>query len=169
MQALFHSAEIVPSHSPTLNHETPCSSNDSFRERSEMIHIKNRNYSNHNPFICLDQTRTSVHVQIIWDKILVVFPGWFSSPAPLRYHPSSSGLLEDLCSYLCQKSNLAWVLMLMEERLRRWNLTVVCCLDARKRGCCCEEGFSSSLSRRGNAKTGGMGRRGRVHVVSWMK
>lgn len=92
-QASFHSAEILPSHSPTLNHETPRSSNDSFRGRSEMIHIKNQNCSNHIPFIYLDQTRTSTQVRIIWGKILIAFLGWFSSPALLRSRPSSDGPL----------------------------------------------------------------------------
>lgn len=42
MQASFHRAEILPSHSPIFNHETPYSSNDSFRGSSEIIHIKNK-------------------------------------------------------------------------------------------------------------------------------
>ena len=42
----------------------------------------------------------------------------------------------------------------MEERLRRWNLMVVCCPDARKGDCCCEEDLSSCSSRRGEARHG---------------
>lgn len=104
-QASFHSAEILPSHSPTLNHETPHSSNDSFRGRTEMIHIKNQNCSNHIPFVYLDQTKTSAQVQIIWNKILIAFLGWFSSPVPLCSCLSSHSLLQNSRSTSCVRNH----------------------------------------------------------------
>lgn len=87
--ASFQNAEILPSHSPTLNHETPRSSNASFRGRSEMIHMKNQNGSNHIPFIYLDCTRTSAKLWIIWDKLIVASLRCFCFLTPLYTCPSS--------------------------------------------------------------------------------
>lgn len=53
-----------------------------------MIHIKNKNCS-----IYLDQSRTFAQVQIVWNKILIVFLGWFSSPAPLCSCPPSDSVI----------------------------------------------------------------------------